>query len=139
MVMGGFALAALASIISYLMTVTNVSYTFDSFKSFFIPLVNVLTPVVLVVVWWFLSQLTPVNEAQCSIVQRAYLAMAVVELLVLCSVLFDLIPYQVDGGFWINASLLLYAIGTLTAALGLVLLSRVVAKDPSVFVDGRSN
>lgn len=127
MVVAGFALVALASVISYLQTVTNVGYSFNSFKEFFIPLVNVLAPIVLVVVWWFLSRVTPTNEQQSSLLQRAFLAMAVVELLILCSVLFDLIPYHGYDGFWSNTSLWLVAIGALAASIGLVMLSRSIA------------
>jgi hypothetical protein len=123
----GFVVSALATVISYEQTVTSRGYYFDSFRQVVIPILNPLTMIVAVFAWWWLTNVEATDEYQRTNLQRAYVAFAVQYVLTTILILFLITPFRTFGGFWMTSVLWLQLVGAFIAALGLFLLSRTLS------------
>src|ERR1035438_6672858 len=101
----GFVVSALATVISYEQTVTSRGYYFDSFRQIVIPILNPLTMIVAVFAWWWLTNVEAADEYQRTNLQRAYVAFAVQYVLTTILILFLITPFRTFGGFWMTSVL----------------------------------
>ncbi len=124
MIIFGFVLSAVAEVISYVFNVTTGGYQFDSFRVVVDPLFGPLTTITAVVAWWWLTQLEARDDAQLTILRRAYLFFALQYVLFAATFNFIFTPIHNFGSYWVTTSLWFDLLGALTTALGLFLMSR---------------
>jgi|SRR5665213_670374 len=123
----GFVVSALASVISYVQTVTGPGYYFHSFREIVLPILNPLAMIAAVFAWWWLTTVEVNDEHQRTNLQRAYVAFAIQYGLATALILFFITPFRSVGGFWLTSVLWLEMVGALISALGLFLLSRTLS------------
>jgi hypothetical protein len=124
MIILGFSLSALASVLSYLVNVTSGGYQFSSFQVVVDPLLSLLTTIAAVIAWYWLTQLDAHDDLGLKILRRAYLFFAIQYLLAAAGYNFIFTPLRAFGGFTITTALWLDFVGALVSALGLFLMSR---------------
>ena len=124
MIILGFVLSALAEVISYVFNVTAGGYQFDSFQVVVDPLLGPLTAIVAVVAWGLLTQFEARDEAQLTILRRAYLFFAIQYVLFAASFNFIFTPIHNFGSYWVTTALWFDLLGAFVTALGLFLMSR---------------
>jgi hypothetical protein len=120
----GFALSALGSIVSYLNDITSIGGGFGSGRLVLDELLAILAPIAAAVAWWILSQLEARDSVGLKLLRRAYSFFAVQYLLIAAGYNFVFTPIRYFGGVWITTALWLEFFGPLVAALGLFLMSR---------------
>jgi hypothetical protein len=122
----GFALSALSWVISFINDVNSIGYV-NSFHGTLNSLVGPLAGIAAVCAWSLLTRLEAHDEKQLRIMRLAYLFFAAEYLLISIGYNFIFTPIHSFGGFWTTTSLWLEFVGTLTAAIGLFLMSRSLA------------
>jgi len=123
----GFVVSALATVISYVQTVIGQGYYFHSFREIVLPMLNPLTMIAAVFAWWWLTTVEANDEHQRTNLQRAYVAFAIQYGLTTALILFLITPFRSFGGFWLTSVLWLELVGAFVSALGLFLLSRTLS------------
>jgi hypothetical protein len=119
----GFTLTALSFVVSFINDVNSIGYV-SSFHGTLNSLVGPLSAIVAVCAWSFLTRLEVQDENQLRILRLSYVFFAAEYLLIAIGFNFIFTPIHSFGGFWTTASLWLDLLGTLTAAIGLFLMSR---------------
>ena len=122
----GFALSAVSSLISYFETVTTRGYQYSSLREIVIPMLNPLMMIATVCAWSWLTRIGAGDEGQRANLQRAYIAFAVQYLFMTVLLLFLITPFRSLGGFWMTSALWFDLVGALISTLGLILLSLAI-------------
>jgi hypothetical protein len=120
----GFAVSAVAGVISYFETVTTEGYGFSSLREIVVPMLNPLTMIAAVFAWRWLVHVRADDEGQRTILRRAFVAFAIQYLSTTALVLFLITPFRSLGGFWLTCVFWFEMVGALASAMGLFLLSR---------------
>jgi hypothetical protein len=123
----GFVVSALASVISYVQSFTGQGYYFHSFRQIVLPMLNPLIMIVAVFAWWWLTTVEANDEHQRTNLQRAYVAFAIQYGLTTALILFLITPFRSLGGFWLTSVFWVELVGAFITALGLFLLSRTLS------------
>jgi hypothetical protein len=123
----GFVVSALATVISYVQTVTGQGYYFHSFREIVLPMLNPLTMIAAVFAWWWLTTVEANDEHQRTNLQRAYVAFAIQYGLTTALILSIITPFRSLGGYWLTSVFWLELVGAFISALGLFLLSRMLS------------
>jgi ABC-type xylose transport system permease subunit len=124
----GFVVSALSSLISYEQTVSGRGYHFNSFRQIVLPMVDPLIMIAAVFAWWWLTNVEANDDQQRTNLQRAYVAFAIQYVLTTVLILFLITPFRTFGGFWLTSVLWLQLVGAFIAALGLFLMSRTLSR-----------
>lgn len=128
----GFALSALASLIDYFETVTTRGYQFNSLREIVIPVLNPLVMIAVVCAWWWLTGIETIDEAQRTNLRRAFLAFTVQYLFTTVLIVFFITPFRPLGAFWLTGVLWLELLGALVSTLGLFLMSQTLRSRASI-------
>lgn len=123
----GFVVSALATVISYVQTVTGQGYYFHSFREIVLPILNPLSMIAAVFAWWWLTTVEANDEHQRTNLQRAYVAFAIQYGLTTALILSIITPFRSLGGYWLTSVFWLELVGAFISALGLFLLSRMLS------------
>lgn len=127
----GFALAVIGSVVDYFFTITQRAYHFSSFKLVMIPLMEPLIVISALVAWWWLTRIEASDGAGSAILRRAFLAFAAQYGFTTVLWLFVIIPFNNGDGFWPTTAMWFDLIGALITTTGLFLLSRTFSASVS--------
>jgi hypothetical protein len=119
-------ISALAGVISYINTVSQRGYQFNSWRVGVLPLLSPLSVITVLVAWWWLTRIEASDESGRRILQRAFLAFAAQYLLLTILWLILITPFNARDGFWLTTVTWFDLIGAFISAIGLFLLSRLV-------------
>jgi ABC-type antimicrobial peptide transport system permease subunit len=122
----GFLVSALSSVVSYEQTISVRGYDFTGFRQIVIPMLNPLTAIAALLAWWWLTKVNANDDYQRANLQRAYVAFALQYVFTTALILFLITPFRTFGGFWLTSVLWLQLVGAFISALGLFLLSRTL-------------
>jgi hypothetical protein len=123
----GFVISALASVISYLNTISGLSYHFSGVKVIMLPLLNPLIVIAVVIAWWWLTRIEASDESGRRILRRAFFAFAAQYLLTTLFWLLVITPFNSGDGFWLTTVMWFQLIGAFISSIGLVLLAGVIS------------
>jgi len=127
MVVLGFVVSALAQLISYFFNISTGGYQFSSFRVVIDPMLAPLTTIAAVVAWWWLTKLEARDDAQRTILGRAYLFFAIQYVITAATFNFIFTPIHNFGSYWVTSALWFGLVGALVSSLGLFLMSRSLA------------
>jgi glucose uptake protein GlcU len=124
LVITGFALSAMAAVISYFHGIFSYGYSFNSFRGFVSPLLSPLLMIAAAFAWSWLSRVIAANERQLALLKKGFYALAIQYFLYCALYLSILLPARKFGDFWTTTQLWLVAIGAIVASTGFIVLSR---------------
>lgn len=124
MVIMGFALTALASVIDYFFTITQRGYEFGTFNQIVIPILNPLIMIAALIAWCWLTQLEAGDDRGGTILRWAFLAFAAEYLITAFLYFLVFMPLGTQNGFWLTSSVWLEMVGALVTSVGIFLLAR---------------
>jgi hypothetical protein len=128
----GFVISALASVISYVDTVTQRAYHFTGFKVIVLPLLNPLLMISVLIAWWWLTRVEAHDEGGAVILRRTFLAFAAQYFFTTILFLLIITPINAGDGFWLTTVTWFELIGAFVSTIGLILLSRTVMVRPPI-------